>query len=80
MAKMNEVIEGLKILQKYFDENWYNLGADHEVIYVYETKKPVEKQDIIKLIELGWDQDVSIKGDEFAEEDYDPRESWKVSL
>ena len=79
------IIEGLQILEKYRDkEDGFNCGAEHDVLYAYATDKPVESDDLNRLIELGWFQeeqhseyqeDEETNG-EFAAKHYDPEESW----
>jgi len=70
------LIEGLIILEKYRHEpNGCNTAADHDIIYVYATDKPVKTEDINRLIELGWEQEFS--GSEFTAKDYNPEESWQ---
>lgn len=70
------VIEGLTILQKYYEERpGYNIGADHDVIYAYATDKPVEPDDLLSLERLGWHQS-DVPRDENDVRPYDPNESW----
>ena len=73
-----ELIEGLTILDKYRNTpGGYNCGAEHDVIYAYPTDKPVEKDDLNRLVELGWCQpDVFTDGSDFAPEDYDWEQTW----
>jgi hypothetical protein len=79
-VKLSELIDGLNILVKYFDDpDSYNVGAEHDVIYVYPTDRPVDKEDVKALIELGWFQeDVEIDDDDadFSPEHYSPEETW----
>ena len=77
------IIEGLTILEKYRDKpDGYNCGAEHDILYVYATDKPVESDDLLRLIELGWFQDDADYGDdpdsdgEFAAKHYNPDLSW----
>ena len=73
--KLNELIEGLKILQKYYDQpNGYNTGADHDVIYIYQTQKPVSEEDLKKLHEFGFFQ----SGYKLENGEYNPDEGWQV--
>ncbi len=81
--KTVEVIVGLQILQKYRDkQDGFGVGAEHDVIYVYKTVRPVEQPDLDRLIELGWFQeDVDYGDDEetdgdFAAKHYDSEEGW----
>ena len=72
-------IEGLRILQKYYENpDGYNLGAGHDIIYVYPTDSPVQETDLKRLFELGWIQPEVGTGDEGlpTPEQYDPEEGW----
>jgi len=71
MSSTKQIIEGMQILLTYQDEpNGYHTGADHEVIYMYATDRPVSPEDLEKLAALGWHQE--------GEEDggYDEDEGW----
>lgn len=71
------VIEGLTILQKYYEEKpGYNIGADHDVIYACNTTRPVEESDVQRLVELGWFQRHAEYDEEFTASNYDPECSW----
>lgn len=78
------IIEGLTILQQYRDtDTGFETGADHDVIYAYPTDQAVPREDVQRLIELGWTQPDVDTGDdevEFAAEHYDQCESWWASL
>jgi len=72
--RINQIIQGLTILQKYYnDPNGYHTGADHDVIYAYKTDKELSSDDLNKMYELDWFQDGS-------EDDpqYQPDEGWKA--
>lgn len=75
--KTTNIIEGLKILHPYYDdpEGSHN-GAEHDEFYAYATDKKVSKKDLIKLVELGWHQDVDTGDYEFNPSHYDVEESW----
>jgi hypothetical protein len=76
MSKVDKVIEGLRILQPYYDKPGYDIGAEHDVIYGYSTNRPLSTEDQAKMRELGWFQD----GVPYDENDnpgpYDPEEGW----
>lgn len=41
------IIEGMTILEKYRDApDGFNCGAEHNVIYVYATDKPLDQVDL----------------------------------
>lgn len=83
-----KIIEGLTILEKYRDKpDGYNTGAEHDVVYAYETDKPVEQPDLSRMFELGWRQEEPLPdesediGDdtvEFHVRRYNPRSSWRA--
>jgi len=55
--KTKELIEGMNILSKYYEQNGFNTGAEHDVIYMYEPDMDITLEDFAKLLELGWDQE-----------------------
>lgn len=70
--KMSNIIEGLQILSKYFDDKeGFRMGAEHDIIYVYSTDSPVMQEDLDRLEALGWMQPEVDDG-----EPYDSDESW----
>ncbi len=71
-----DVIEGLTILEKYHDGG-LNVQGEHDKIYVYCTPRPVDPEDVKRLVDLDWEQyDVDTGGGEFSAELYDAEESW----
>lgn len=75
---LGEFLAGAEILRPYYDDpNGYHLGADHDVIYVYNTDRPVLPADLERLAAMGWQQDnTSHEDGEWRVADYDPEESW----
>jgi len=75
--KTKDIIEGLVILTKYRDDqDGRDVGAEHDVLYAFSTDRPVETDDLARLVELGWFQEDVEYEDDFAVENYDPEESW----
>ena len=76
----DKFIAGLQILQGYFDKlKGFHIGAEHDVVYVYKTDRPVSPEDVAKLVELDWFQEGVNRpeeDDEFEPKHYDPEESW----
>lgn len=69
--------EGINIIAKYFNKkDGYHIGAEHDQFYVYQTDRELSEDDIKKMIELGWFQEVDAKGEEFSLGDYDKEEGW----
>lgn len=66
--RLDNFIEGLEILQRYFDDPGHELGAEHDQIYVYATLTAMTNEDVKRLHELGWFQENT--------EEYDPHEGW----
>lgn len=81
--KTKQIIEGLQILLPYYDDidGYYN-GADHGVIYAYATDDPLSKEDLARIIKLGWHQehDGVDFDEEFCASEYDADESWYCSV
>lgn len=72
--KLNNFIEGLQILQPYYDKpDGYHIGAEHDEFYAYATDKPLTPEHVAKLRELGWFQAEVEDG-----APYDPAESWSA--
>lgn len=77
--KTPAIIEGLTILQKYRDKpDGFHTGAEHDVLYSYATDKPLSQEDLTRMVELDWWQEVSCgdRDDEFSVEHYDASEGW----
>lgn len=75
----DELIKGLQILQPYYDNpGEFNTGTGYDVVYAYPTNKPVSEEDILKMVELDWDQehDYDEGEDELSLSDYRQDESW----
>lgn len=73
--KIDNFMEGLRILRPYFNSDKYCIGAEHDQFYVYATDRPVSTEDVTRLVELGWFQPEC--GFE-KPEDYEPTEGWSV--
>ena len=52
--KLSNFIAGLEILRSHFNEDSYDIGAEHDIIYVYSTDTPLTHEEVVKMIELGW--------------------------
>ena len=83
--RTKHIIEGLTILQKYrTSTDGFDVGAEHDAIYVYATDKRVSETDLTRLIEMGWYQEAQYheyKDDEetdgsFAAKHYSRAEPW----
>lgn len=75
---LSNFIKGLDILRPHYAESdGYHLGAEHDIIYVYNTDTPVSADDVADLLNLGFFQpNVPFNGDEPTVADYDPTEGW----
>lgn len=75
--KLKEFIEGMEIISRYYKRgNHYNLGAEHDVIYLYPTDSLISRPDVEKLHKLGWLQD----GCDPSKGEYHPGESWQARV
>lgn len=74
------IIEGLAILEKYrIEENGYNTEAEYEKLCARPTDMTLSDEDLARMIELGWFQEVDGGDwyeDEFPASNYDPNERW----
>ena len=68
--KLNNFIEGLQILQQYFDNDGYYTSSEHDQFIVYPTDRKLSKEDVQKMKDLGWFQPDS--------DDYNPEENWSA--
>ena len=79
--KLNDFIDGLLILKKYYNEDGYHIGANQDQFYVYRTDYPLSSEDVDSLIDLGWFQPNTIDHDpniDWAE--YDSNLGWSVFI
>jgi hypothetical protein len=77
--QLNEFIEGLNILQPYYNKpDGYHIGAEHDIFYMYPTDKQLTETAVIRLCKLGWFQpEVAIADDgEFEAKHYNLHEGW----
>lgn len=68
------LIEGIELANKYRDKPGYDIGAEHDVIYLYGTDSPMSADDVKKMISLGFVQDDC---DVETLNKYDEDESWE---
>lgn len=78
MSQLKEFVDGLLILKNYYDKpDGYHLGAEHDIIYVYSTDKPLPENLVKELIDLGFHQEeIDTDGGDFEVKHYDPEEGW----
>lgn len=76
--KLDTFIEGLLILKQYFNEPGYDLGAEHDIFYVYKTDRPLEPTVVQRLHDLGWHQEEAVVDGKWTPANYDPEESWSA--
>jgi len=70
---LKEFRQGIDILAKYYDKpDGHHIGAEHDVIYVYDTDHPVSPEDCAQLWALGWGQE----GCDNEKGEYDPEVGW----
>lgn len=69
--KLQEFCKGIEVLLPYYEGNsGYCLGAEHDIIYFYQTNLPMKPEDVARMRELGWFQEGS------DEKEYDPENGW----
>lgn len=73
---LDKFLTGIEILKCYYAEpNGYKLAAEHDIIYLFATERPMIVEDVMAMYELGWFQpEVSNDGDD--PELYNPEEGW----
>lgn len=74
-----QLIEGMQTLMPFYEnEGGYHTGADHDVVYMYATDRPLDEKSLEKMIELTWHQEYDGRdyGKDFSKSDYRPDESW----
>jgi uncharacterized protein YqhQ len=72
---LSNFIEGLKILQPYYNKDGYHIGAGHDIFYAYATYRPLTDEDVKKMHDLGWFQEGCGDGDEKR---YEPQDGWRA--
>jgi hypothetical protein len=53
-VKLSQIIEGLSILSKHYDEGGSHISAEHDVLYAYPTDTPLLLTEVAMMKELGW--------------------------
>ena len=77
--KLSNFIEGLKILQPYYDDgDGYHIGAEHDQFYAYATNRPLTPEDQKKMCDLDWFQPESGFSSESEGINYDPDDGWSA--
>lgn len=77
---LSRFVQGLQILQKYYDLDGFHIGAEHDEFFVYTTDRPLSEKDLNKVVALGWFQREVVPADhgEFQASDYDPDQGWSA--
>lgn len=79
--RLSNLIEGLKILQPYYNNpDGYHVGAEHDQFYAYATDRPLPETAVDRMVDLGWFQpDAEVGNDEdFGIEHYSVSEAWSA--
>ncbi len=73
-----DFVEGLNLIRPHYDnQDGYNLSAEHDIIYVYATDRPLPPESVKRLFDLNWFQpDVENEDNDIAK--YDFKEGWAV--
>ena len=75
---LSNFIGGLSILSEYYDDQeCYPLGAEHDIVYLAETDRPLNEKDVSYLRELGWFQEGHAEAEDAGGTAvYDPAAGW----
>jgi hypothetical protein len=74
--KLSELLQGIQILSTYYDDpDGYHVGAEHDVLYLYATDRPLSAEHVARMLALGWFQESGATDDE--PEAYDAEEGWQ---
>jgi hypothetical protein len=79
--RLSNLIEGLQILQPYYDNpDGFHVGAEHYQFYAYTTDKPLPEEAVKRMVDLGWFQpDVDVDdGEYFQAKNYVADEGWSA--
>lgn len=75
--KIKDILTGIEILRPYYsDPDGYNVGADHDIIYLYATDRPLPLDSAQQLFALRWNQCDSEESEDGEYTVYDPENSW----
>jgi hypothetical protein len=79
MAKTKELVEGINILLRYSGyPDGYHVGIGYKVVRFYPTESPVNNEDLIRLHEISWRQEIDDGHEEWLPEHYSQEHSWFV--
>jgi hypothetical protein len=74
--KLDDLGAAIAILRPYYDDpTGYHVAAEHDVIYLMETDRPLTLEDAKKMMDLGWIQDDGANDD--VPEEYNPAQAWQ---
>lgn len=76
---LSEILGGIETLRPFYEKpDGFHVGAEHDVVYLYATDKPLTPEAVAKMVEFGWFQEGAEYDprDGFKAENYDPSESW----
>ena len=73
--KIDDIMEGLSIVRKYYNENCFHVGAEHDEIFAYPTDRSLSPEDVARMFDLGWIQ-VDVETDDDGNAAYDPECGW----
>ena len=77
--KLSAFIEGLQILKPHYkDGDGYEIGAEHDQFYAYQTETPLTDEEVARMRELGWFQPEVPEDDDENPGPYDPEEGWSA--
>lgn len=69
---ISNFVEGITILRGFYkDRDGYHIGAEHDMVYLYATDRPLTAVAFQAMKDLGWWQQESGE-----DENYNPDASW----
>lgn len=76
--QLSKIIAGLQVFARYYDKDGYHADAQHDVLNVYPTDKPLSDEDLKAVVELGWLQEEADfeSAAENLRSEYRPDEGW----
>ena len=74
--KLSKLAQAIQIMSTYYDDpEGYHVAAEHDVIYLYATDRPLTAEDVTRMLALGWFQESGATDDD--PEAYDAEEGWQ---
>lgn len=76
MSSITDFRRALEIFSEYLDPGSYCFSAEHDVIHVHDTKKPISDTHCKELLKLGFYQEDFVEDEDNPDKKYDPNLDW----